>query len=210
MCNIIRTMKHMEEVKKESESFGVALGSFFWELLKAFILAMVIIVPIRYFVVQPFFVRGSSMEPNFHDGEYLVIDQLSYRFREPKRGEVIVFRYPQDHTKFFIKRVIGLPGEDIQVNDGRVIISNVAYPNGAEVDESKYLAPGVRTGGQINIHLNRGEYFILGDNRSASSDSRSWGAVHRDEIIGRSWIRLWPLSRILLFYPISPRFITAT
>ncbi|MDA1168892.1 MAG: signal peptidase I [bacterium] len=200
----------MEELKKERDSFGGALGLFFWELLKAFILAMVIIVPIRYFVVQPFFVRGSSMEPSFHDGEYLVIDQLSYRFRDPRRGEVIVFQYPQDHTKFFIKRVIGLPGEDIQVNDGRVIISNSAYPSGAEIEELKYLASGVRTGGQINIHLNDGEYFILGDNRSESSDSRLWGAVKRDEIIGRAWIRLWPLNRMLLFYPISPRFITAT
>jgi len=203
-------MKPMEEIKEERESFGFALGTFFWELLKAFILAMIIIVPIRYFVVQPFFVRGTSMEPNFQNGEYLVIDQLSYRFREPKRGEVIVFRYPQDHTEFFIKRVIGLPGEAVRVGDGRVVISSNAYPNGAEIDEKEYLSPQIRTGGQVEFHLGKGEYFVLGDNRSASSDSRSWGTVASKEIIGRTWVRLWPLSRILLFYPVSPRFVAAS
>lgn len=203
-------MMSMEHEGVEKESFGHSLGAFFWELLKAFILAMVIIVPIRYFIVQPFFVRGSSMEPNFHDGEYLVIDQLSYRFREPRRGEVVVFRYPQDHSQFFIKRVVGLPGEDVRVSDGRVFITSNTYSAGVEIDEAEYLAPGVRTGGQIDIHLGEGEYFILGDNRPASSDSRSWGTVHANEFVGRAWLRLWPLDRILLFYPVSPRFIAAS
>ncbi len=202
-------MRVMEGTSEERESFGHALGSFFWELLKAFILAMVIIVPIRYFLVQPFFVRGASMEPNFHDAEYLVIDQLSYRFREPKRGEVVVFRYPQDHSQFFIKRIIGLPGEDVRVTDGHIFIRSSAYPAGVELDESAYLAPGVRTGGQMDLHLNDNEYFVLGDNRPASSDSRAWGAVGINEVIGRAWIRAWPLNRILLFYPVSPRFIAA-
>lgn len=202
-------MKCMEEASLEKESFVHSLGSFFWELLKAFILAMVIIVPIRYFVVQPFFVRGASMETNFHDGEYLVVDQLSYRFREPKRGEVVVFRYPQDHSEFFIKRIVGLPGEDVQIKDGQVVIRSAAYPAGVELDESGYLSPNVRTGGQLDIHLDAGQYFVLGDNRAASSDSRSWGAVNASEIIGRAWIRAWPLDRILLFYPQAPRFVAA-
>jgi signal peptidase I len=197
----------MEEATREREVPGHALGSFFWELLKAFILAMVIIVPIRYFLVQPFFVRGASMEPNFHDGEYLVVDQLSYRFREPKRGEVIVFRYPQDHSQFFIKRIIGLPGEDIRVADGRIMVKSSTYPSGVELEESEYIAQAIRTGGQLDVHLGNNEYFVLGDNRPASSDSRSWGAVSRDEIVGRAWIRAWPLDRILLFSPLSPRFI---
>ncbi len=200
-------MKAMEEETREREVFGHALGSFFWELLKAFILAMVIIVPIRYFLVQPFFVRGASMEPNFHDGEYLVVDQLSYRFREPKRGEVVVFRYPQDHSQFFIKRIVGLPGEDVRVSEGHISVRSAAYPSGVEFDEAGYLADGIRTGGQMDVHLGSDEYFVLGDNRPASSDSRSWGAVSRDEIIGRTWIRAWPLDRILLFYPQTPRFI---
>lgn len=147
------------------------------------------------------------MEPSYQDGEYLVIDQLSYRFREPKRGEVIVFRYPQDHTQFFIKRVVGLPGERVRVSDGRITITSSAYPGGAEISEVEYLSPEVRTGGQVDMQLQAGEYFVLGDNRAASSDSRSWGTLKRSEIIGRTWIRLWPIQRVLLFYPISPRFV---
>ncbi len=197
----------MEDETRVQGAVGFILGSFFWELLKAFILAMVIIVPIRYFIVQPFFVRGASMEPTFQNGEYLVIDQLSYQFRDPRRGEVVVFRYPQDHSQFFIKRIIGLPGENIQVNNGRVVITSAVYPIGAEIDEMTYLEPGIRTGGQMDLHLNDGEYFLLGDNRPASSDSRAWGPVRRDEIIGRACLRLWPLNRILLFYPASSQFI---
>lgn len=186
----------MEETVTEKESFGRSVGSFFWELLKAFILAMVIIVPIRYFVVQPFFVRGASMEPNFQDGEYLVIDQLSYRFREPKRGEVVVFQYPQDHSEFFIKRVVGLPGEEVRIEGGRITIQSSKYPEGIELNEAPYISSDVRTGGQVDVRLGSDEYFVLGDNRPASSDSRSWGAVARDEIIGRTWIRAWPPSRL--------------
>ena len=186
----------MEETVTEKESLGRSVGSFFWELLKAFILAMVIIVPIRYFVVQPFFVRGASMEPNFHDGEYLVIDQLSYRFREPKRGEVVVFQYPQDHSEFFIKRIIGLPGEEVRIEGGRITIRSSQYPEGIELSEAPYIPSDIRTGGQVDVQLESDEYFVLGDNRPASSDSRSWGAVDRDEIIGRTWVRAWPLSRL--------------
>src|SRR5688500_16485157 len=93
----------------------LALGVFFWEIVKILILAVIIIVPIRYFLIQPFFVRGASMEPNFYDGEYLVIDELSYRWRDPKRGEVIVFRYPNNHAQFFIKRIVGVPGDTVRL-----------------------------------------------------------------------------------------------
>lgn len=189
------------------EGFWRTLGLFFWELLKAFILAMVIIVPIRYFLVQPFFVRGASMEPNFHDSEYLIIDQLSYRLREPKRGEVIVFRYPQDPTQFFIKRIVGLPGETVRIVDGRVLVTNAVDTATVQLDESPYLSSDVRTGGQINIHLNEKEYFVLGDNREASSDSRSWGSVSKNAIMGRAWIRAWPLSRASIFEGTAPLFL---
>ena len=136
------------------------------------------------------------MEPNFHDGEYLVIDQLSYRFREPKRGEVVVFQYPQDHSEFFIKRIIGLPGEEVRIEGGRITIRSSQYPEGIELSEAPYIPSDIRTGGQVDVQLESDEYFVLGDNRPASSDSRSWGAVDRDEIIGRTWVRAWPLSRL--------------
>lgn len=176
-----------------------AIGLFFWELIKVFLIAVVIIVPIRYFLVQPFFVRGASMEPNFHDGEYLVIDQLSYRFREPERGEVIVFRFPDNPSQFFIKRIIGLPGDTVTVDQGRVTIQNTEFQSGVVIDESSYLPDTTRTGGSTKIQLGADEYFVLGDNRSASSDSRSWGALGDQYVIGRAWIRAFPFNEFEVF-----------
>ncbi|MBI3420679.1 MAG: signal peptidase I, partial [Candidatus Sungbacteria bacterium] len=170
-------------------SFGRGVGSFFWELLKAFLIAVVIIVPIRYFLVQPFFVRGASMEPTFDDGQYLVIDQLSYRFREPQRGEVIVFRYPNQPSQFFIKRIIGLPGETVHIENGQVLIQNSHHPDGVILNEVPYLPADIRTGGQETVTLAEHEYFVLGDNRPSSSDSRSWGPLPAGGIIGRVWVR---------------------
>jgi signal peptidase I len=175
------------------------LSRFFWELIKVFLIAALIIVPIRYFVVQPFFVRGSSMEPNFHNGEYLVIDELSYYFRQPARGEVVVLRFPNDHSQFFIKRIIGLPGDSITVADGLIVVRNSELQQGAQLDETSYLAVTERTGGSVTLTLHENEYFVLGDNRAASSDSRSWGALERNEIVGRAWLRAWPLNRLNWF-----------
>lgn len=181
-----------------------AVGGFFWELIKVVLLAIVIIVPIRYFLVQPFFVRGASMEPTFEDGEYLVIDELSYRFRGPQRGEVVVFRFPPQPSQFFIKRLIGLPGETVHVEGGKVIIYNERHPVGVILDESAYLSADVRTDGQVHLTLGPSDYFVLGDNRAASSDSRSWGALPRHDIIGRVWVRAYPVTEWKLFsYPKS-------
>lgn len=181
---------------------------FFWELIKVLIMAVVIIVPVRYFLVQPFFVRGASMEPGFEDGEYLIIDQLSYRWRAPQRGEVVVFHYPNNPRQYFIKRLIGLPGERVQIADGQVTIINSTYPAGVILDESSYLASAVRTGGRANVQLTNNEYFVLGDNRAASSDSRSWGPLPTRSIVGRAWIRAWPLSRLALFGPQRLGFVS--
>jgi signal peptidase I len=171
-------------------------GRFFWELIKVFLLAMAIIVPIRYFLVQPFFVRGASMEPSFQDGEYLVVDELSYRLREPRRGEVIVFRFPNNPSQFFIKRIVGLPGEQVSIREGRVTIFNDRYPTGVVLNEAEYLADNVRTGGVVSVTLGPDQYFVLGDNRPASSDSRTWGLLAEEEIIGRAWIRAFPVDRL--------------
>lgn len=184
-----------------------AVGIFFWELVKVFLISMAIIIPIRYFLVQPFFVRGASMEPNFQDGEYLVVDQLSYRVREPRRGEVVVFRYPLRPSQFFIKRIVGLPGETVLVSGGGVIIQNGEHPEGARLDESLYLENGVRTGGQVQVTLQEHEYFVLGDNRAASSDSRSWGALPEEDVIGRAWLRAFPFDTITAFSYTRPGFV---
>lgn len=201
-------MRNMNEEEFMQEPSGLkAVGRFFWELVKVFLISMAIIIPIRYFLVQPFFVRGASMEPNFEDGEYLIVDQLSYRFREPQRGEVIVFRYPQQPSQFFIKRIIGLPGETVEVKDGQVIIHNAKHEEGVILDETFYLPDLLRTGGQLSTTLSEDQYFVLGDNRTASSDSRSWGALPEEDIIGRAWIRAFPFSRIELFSYDRPGFI---
>jgi len=191
----------------EQGSRGGSVVGFFWELVKAFLIAMVIIVPIRYFLVQPFFVRGASMDPTFADGEYLVIDQLSYRFREPSRGEVIVFRYPERPSQFFIKRIIGLPGEKLVVEEGQVKVFNQQYPEGVILDESEYLTSTIRTGGDLETQLGDDDYFVLGDNRPASSDSRAWGTLPRDLMIGRAWIRAFPFTRVSLFHYDAPGFL---
>lgn len=169
--------------------------SFFWELIKVFLLAMAVIVPVRYFLVQPFFVRGASMEPNFADGEYLVIDELSYRLREPRRSEVVVFQYPGNPAQFYIKRLVGLPGETMEIRQGQVLIKNDVHPQGVLLDESQYLPSEIRTGGTLSITLGPDEYFVLGDNRPASSDSRSWGVLEGEAIVGRAWFRAFPVDR---------------
>lgn len=185
----------------------VTVGTFFWELIKVFLLAIAIIVPIRYYLIQPFFVRGASMEPTFADGEYLVIDELSYQMRSPQRGEVVVFRYPQDPSQYFIKRIIGLPGEDVLISGGQVVIHNTDHPQGVILDESGYLPAETRTSGPAHITLQANQYFVLGDNRAASSDSRSWGALPRNLIVGRVWVRAFPFERWHLFSLMRPGFV---
>ena len=176
---------------------GGAVASFFVEVIQIVLLSSAIIIPIRYFLIQPFYVKGASMEPNFYDHEYLIIDELSYRFREPVRGEIIVFRYPRDPSQFFIKRVIGLPGETIEVTGGHVTIYNTAHPNGLMLEE-EYLGDE-QTNGKEQVTLGENEYFVFGDNRDASLDSRSFGPVTRKDFIGRVWVRGLPFSRIGTF-----------
>ncbi|MDD5589912.1 MAG: signal peptidase I [Candidatus Portnoybacteria bacterium] len=165
-----------------------------WELFKIILIAAVIVIPIRFFLIQPFFVKGASMEPNFDDGEYLIIDEISYRLREPARGEVIVFRFPGDPSQFYIKRIIGLPGETVEMVGGRIRISNKENPNGFFLNEASYLE-NIPNLGDDKITLAETEYFVMGDNRAASYDSRRWGPLPKKNIIGRAWLRAWPVSR---------------
>ena len=134
------------------------------------------------------------MEPNFEDGQYLVINEIDYRFNDPERGEVIVFKYPLDTSQYYIKRIIGLPGEKIKIKNNSIFIYSSDSPDGKMLDESLYLPEGRITRGDISVELNNQEYFVLGDNRSASSDSRQWGSLPEDNIIGRVWVRAWPFN----------------
>lgn len=180
--------------------------SFVFELIKIVVISLVIIIPVRYFLIQPFYVKGASMEPNFFDHEYLIIDEISYRFNEPKRGDIIVFRYPKNPQEYFIKRLIGLPGEEVQIKEGKVFIYNEENPDGIALEEN-YLEDGTRTYGLSDkkTKLNENEYFMLGDNRNSSKDSRSFGPVNSSYITGKVLLRGWPFDRIQLFE--APQYI---
>lgn len=168
------------------------------EVLEVALIAIVSVFLIRTFLVQPFLVSGASMEPNFSNGDYLLVDEITYKLREPARGEVVVFKYPNNESTFFIKRVIGLPGERIVIEEGEVLVFNVDHPNGMELKEY-YLERGLETTGRVDVTLKEGEYFVLGDNRSASFDSRSWGVLNEFEIIGLARVRLWPIGSMTTF-----------
>lgn len=171
---------------------------FFLELVQVVAISLAIIIPVRYFLVQPFYVKGASMEPNFFDHEYLVIDELSYRFHQPQRGDIVVFHYPNDPKSYFIKRVIGLPGETVEIADGQVKIYNDKYPNGLVLDEHVYL-DDVYTAQTKRVTLKADEYYVLGDNRPSSLDSRYFGPISEKVIVGRVWVRGWPLDRWKIF-----------
>ena len=172
---------------------------FIFEVGKVVVIALVIVVPLRVFVFQPFLVRGDSMEPNYHTGDYLIIDQLSYRFRAPLRGEVIVLKFPLDTSQRFIKRIVGLPGETIEVKDGKVVVYGEEGSERAAIvlDESTYLSFNLQTPGSARIDLQEEEYFVLGDNRPFSSDSRKWGILEKDLIIGRVFFSVFSLERFV-------------
>lgn len=148
---------------------------------------------IRFFVAAPYVVSGSSMEPNFHNWDYLITDRVSYRFEEPQRGDVVVFHLPQEYSRTLIKRVIGLPGDTLVATKDSIRIINAENPSGFELDES-YLAEANRGGAEATVELGPDEYAVLGDNRRVSSDSRTWGILPRDHIVGRVLIRLFPFS----------------
>ncbi len=162
----------------------------FWEILRFTLIAIIVVLPIRWYIAQPFIVSGASMEQTFHNNEYLIVDQLTYRFREPERGEVVIFRYPHDPSKYFIKRVIGLPGETVSIENNAITITSKENPEGLVLEEP-YIGDVVTDGNQ-SITLAEEEYFVMGDNRGHSSDSRSWGALEKDKIVGRAWLRLFP------------------
>lgn len=166
--------------------------TFFGDIVRFTIVAMLIVLPIRIFIAQPFIVAGASMSPTFENGQYLIVDQLTYRFDEPARGDVVIFRYPRDPSKFFIKRIVALPGETIRIEGSTVTIINAAHPDGFALEEA-YVS-SIKHEPEATHVLAEHEYFVLGDNRSASSDSRTWGTLSRDLIVGRALVRLLPVT----------------
>ena len=170
--------------------------NFFIELLKFVFLAVIIVVPVRLFVAEPFIVSGMSMEPTFENGQYLIVDELTYDIQAPKRGDVIVFHYPKDTSEFFIKRIIGLPGETVTINAQGISITET---NGTTFPLNEPYVINKGNGPPETYVVPAGQYFVMGDNRPESSDSRAWGYLPRNEIVGRVLVRLLPVSSIALF-----------
>jgi len=189
-------------------------GGLIWEIVKTIGFLLLAIVIFRFYILQPFMVKGISMEPNFHENQYLVVNELSYNLGSPKRGDAVVFKHPEPACNDFvnsnyinrvflqgpcinyIKRVIGLPGETVVIKDGKVYIKNSENPEGFELKES-YIVPGLQTLGNQTRTIGKNEFFVLGDNRepNASSDSREWGILPRTHIVGKAWIILYPFNQ---------------
>lgn len=187
-------------MNEEISGFRKFLKSFWGETLQIVLISIAIVIPFRMYIAQPFLVSGPSMDKTFADGEYLIVDELTYERRDPHRGEVVIFKYPLDTKKYFIKRVIGLPGETVEVKNDRVTIFNTANPDGlALVEPYVNIIEGSPTRADAKVVLGEDEYYVMGDNRLVSSDSRIWGPVKKDLITGRPFLRLFPLSKLSVF-----------
>ena len=172
------------------------LWLWFLDFIETIVIALAIFVVVYRFLFQPHQVKGSSMYDNFHDGEYLLTDKVSFRFRSPERGDVVVFKAPQNEDYDYIKRIIALPGDAVKISGGRIYLNNTL------LDEAGYLDARITTHAGIyakegqTVTVPAAEYFVMGDNRSNSSDSREWGPVPAANLVGRAWLRYWPINQI--------------
>ncbi len=183
------TNQTVQEPKKDN---------FFKEIVRFTLIAIVIVIPIRTFIAQPFIVSGASMDPTFTTGQYLIVDQLTYHFENPKREDVVIFRYPLNPKVYFIKRIIGLPGETVTLKAGVITVINKGNPNGVTISDP-HVAATHKTSDNFNVTLGPTEYFVMGDNRAESLDSRSWGPLENKYIVGRPILRLLPFSKMGIF-----------
>lgn len=167
----------------------------FKDFLFIVVISLAVVFIVRHFIAQPFVVSGASMEPTFHNGEYLIVDQLSYKLNNPERGDVIVFKYPIIPSRFFIKRIIGLPGEVVKIEGQEVYIKEVGSEE-FKLLEEKYIEFPKDTFSESKLDDN--EYFVMGDNRLASLDSRVWGPLNENFIVGKAFVRLFPFDKISL------------
>lgn len=179
------------------------------EVLSVVIISLIVVIPIRMYIAQPFVVSGQSMDKTLANGNYLIIDEISYKFQNPQRGDVVVFKVPEealaisnyslDKKMFFIKRIIGLPGETVEINGDSVKIFNEKNPKGIVLNEPyafiDKLSPYFKDIKKTTV-LKNDEYFVMGDNRHNSSDSRFWGPLKKENITGKTFLRLWPFNKI--------------
>ncbi|MBI2409480.1 signal peptidase I [Candidatus Kaiserbacteria bacterium] len=177
------------------------------DLFTLALLIIVVVIPIRLFVISPFVVDGESMHPTFENLDYLVVDEFLYRFKAPARGEVVVFRYPANPSIFYIKRIVGLPGETISIDRGTITITK---PDNTRLLLTEPYVVAEDATYTNKVTLAAGEYYVLGDNRPNSSDSRAWGPLPRKDIIGRVDLRLLPITRFGFFPGAVNYFDTGT
>ncbi len=180
-------MNEAPQYPRESKFRAFVEGALYF--LSAFALALLI----QTYVARPFIVNGQSMDPTFSDGEYLIVDEISYRFNDPARGDVVVFRAPPTPEKFFIKRIIGLPGETVEIKNGIITIKNDEYPKGFVLKE-EFITH--RSHDTYHTTVPDGAYFVMGDNRQGSYDSRSWGSLPEENLRGKALVRLLPIKNI--------------
>ena len=167
------------------------IGSFVLDTIQTIVVALAIFVVVYLFLLQPNQVKGASMEPSFHDNEYILTDKVSYRLGNPKRGDVVVFKSPRNPEIDYIKRVIGLPGERVKIMGGFVLINDKKL-NETYLPSTTVVFPGAFLSEGKELKIAPGEYFLMGDNRNHSSDSREWGPIPKSDIVGRSFFRYWP------------------
>lgn len=175
------TLQGPEKQKKH----GMYLG----EILESVAIAVILAVIIRFFLFQPFYIPSGSMEPTLKPGDRIIVNKITYRFSQPRRGDIMVFKYPRDPSRDFIKRIVGLPGETLEIKDSVVYINNKKIPQ-------PYLPPGLQFGSFGPVNIPEGSYFMMGDNRNNSEDSRVWGTLPRENIVGKAMFIYWPLTRI--------------
>ncbi len=204
MCHIMPDEKNFQLSANQPASPIREKKDTIWHSLREWaqviIIALAIALPIRWYVAEPFIVNGASMDPTFATGQFLVVDRLTYRFESPKRGDVIVFEYPNDPSTYYIKRIIGLPGETLNLNNGKITIINKENPSGFVLNEPFISPDHYSTYIPATTTLDSDHYFVMGDNRDQSSDSRAWGPLASHFIIGRPIVRLLPITT-LSFWP---------
>ncbi|KKQ91726.1 MAG: Signal peptidase I [Microgenomates group bacterium GW2011_GWC1_39_7b] len=169
------------------------VGAFFLDILEVVVFAVGIFFFVYLLIMRPHKIKGQSMHPNFPDGEYLLTEKVTYYTRSPKRGDVVVFTPPISETDEFIKRIIGLPGERIMLKDNRVYINDTLLTESYLSNDIYTENEGFLKDGE-NYTVPTDQYFVMGDNRPHSSDSRSWGSITKKSISGRAWIIYWPLN----------------
>ncbi len=180
---------------KVTEILG-SIGSFIYSFTETVLISLVLAIVLYLFIMTPHEVVGNSMHPTYKNGEFLMANKISYKFSEPQRGDVVIFKYSD--TQDFIKRIIGIPGDKVMIKDGKI------YINDELLDESNYLADTVISNGGSYIHegqtitVNEDQYFVCGDNRTNSSDSREFGPVDESKIKGKAWIVFFPFNEFRL------------